>query len=132
MRRVDQREGETIRADSAHDLRCVNGCGTVEPHGSTPKEHSTHVHQIASLPELELHIQYVVVSFFRHAARRCWPAVVQCCRGHLRETQTAFQARMSDFPGCMLVLIQNASRKERGLLRSNTLHGQGQFGEALF
>jgi hypothetical protein len=28
----------------------------------------------------------------------------------------------------MLVLIQNASRKERGLLRSNTLHGQGQFG----
>jgi hypothetical protein len=58
----------------------------------------------------------------------CSGAAVQCCRGNLRETQTAFQARMSDFPGCMLVLIQNASRKERGLLCSNTLHGQGQFG----
>jgi len=31
---------------------------------------------------------------------------------------------MLDFPGCMLVLIQNARRRERELC-SNTLHGQG-------
>jgi hypothetical protein len=57
-----------------HDRPCVNGMWygiRTRTHGSTGKRHSTHVHQIARLPELGAAQRREVFFRMQYASRTC-------------------------------------------------------------
>jgi len=101
MRRVDQREEmKHFGANTVHDRPCVSGMWydiRTRTRGSTGKGQSTHVHQIASLPELGAAECRQLLSACNMQVE---DTVERCKMECSLETQTAFQVRMADFPGC--------------------------------